>query len=239
MKEILSIKRDYIHVHTEQGCSYGGSQQFYKGLPGWSNRGKYRGGCGVVALGDLLIYLSSGAQRTKRNVFLHRLGADRADFSQAERYRAYFNRVCRWIVWCPTANGMSGVMLAVCFCWLMRCAGLPYRAMWVCSEKKCAPRIRRMLVRDIPVVLCIPKILMKRKKNGLLLYVREQEKMKPAVRTSAHYVVVTGIVEEKGKLYYRVSSWGKMYYISEEEYSSFVKKHLLGRLLGNILWIPE
>lgn len=221
MKEILNIKNEYIRVNTVQGSTYGGNQQFYKGLPGRISRGKYGGGCGVVALGDLMLYLQEGRENEQ---------------DQAQ-YMSYFDRLCKWIAWYPTRNGMSGVLLAVRFCWLMCCAGLPYRAMWGFSEKKREARIKRMLVRDIPVILCIPKIFMNRRKNGLMLYVCEQGRMKPAVRTSAHYVVITGLVEEKGSLYYRISSWGKMYYIREEEFRSFVKKHIFGRLLGTLLWI--
>lgn len=152
---------------------------------------------------------------------------------------AYFDRLCKRIAWYPTKNGMSGIMLAVRFGWLMYRAGLPYRAMWGFSEQKREARIKRMLVRDIPVILCIPKIFVNRKKNGLPLYVCEQNRMKLAVRTSAHYVVITGLVEEQGNLYYRISSWGKMYYIREDEFRSFVKKHILGRLLGTILWVYQ
>lgn len=271
MKEILNIKSEYIHVDTSQGSTYGGNQQFYKERPDRISRGKYGGGCGVVALGDLLLYLTNGHEREQRKdcrfirnaclertrrYFRQRKGDNRKKisdngqfllngipaskgFADQAQYMAYFDRLCKRIAWYPTKNGMSGIILAVRFGWLMYRAGLPYRAVWGFSEKKREARIKRMLVRDIPVILCIPKIFVNRKKNGLPLYVCEQNRMKPAVRTSAHYVVITGLVEEKGKLYYRISSWGKLYYISEDEFRSFVRKHILGRLFGTILWIPE
>lgn len=243
MKEILHIKSEYMHVNTEQGIAYGGNQQFFKELPGISNRGKYRGGCGVVALGDLLWYLRINHPCVgRKGVFRHVMPIERLGLKSTmdkAQYMAYFNRLCRRIAWCPTGNGMAGVMLAVRFGWLMRCVGLPYRAVWGLSERKREVRIKRMLVRDIPVVLCIPKIFVNRKKNGLMLYAWEQNRMKPAIRTNAHYVMITGLVEEQGDLYYRISSWGRMYYIREDEFRSFVKKHIFGRLLGTILWIPE
>lgn len=243
MKEILNIKSEYMRVNTEQGITYGGNQQFFKELPGINNRGKYKGGCGAVALGDLLCYLSTNHRRVRkkgmlRNVIPLEWLACKSTMDKAQ-YMAYFNRLCKWIAWCPTGNGMAGVTVAARFCWLMHCTGLPYRAIWGFSERKRETRIKRMLVGDIPVILCIPKIFLNRKKTGLMLYVREQNRMKPAVRTSAHYVVITGLVEENGSLYYRISSWGKMYYIKEEEFRSFVKKHLFGKLLGTILWIYE
>lgn len=254
MKEILNIKSEYIHVNTSQGSTYGGNQQFYKELPGRISRGKYGGGCGVVALGDLLLYLQAGhesekrkdcrftrraCQTGKRLCFQRKSCVEYQKVQEQEQYMAYFDRLCKRIAWYPTQNGMSGIMLAVRFGWLMHRAGLPYRAMWGFSEQKREARIKRMLVRDIPVILCIPKIFVNRKKNGLPLYVCEQDRMKLVVRTSAHYVVITGLVEEQGNLYYRISSWGKMYYIREDEFRSFVKKHILGRLLGTILWICE
>lgn len=253
MKEILNIKSEYIHVNTSQGSTYGGNQQFYKELRGRISRGKYGGGCGVVALGDLLLYLLEheseqrkdcrftrrACQTGKRLCFQRKQCVEYQKVQDQEQYMAYFDRLCKRIAWYPTKNGMSGIMLAVRFGWLMYRAGLPYRAMWGFSEQKREARIKRMLVRDIPVILCIPKIFVNRKKNGLPLYVREQDRMKPVVRTSAHYVVITGLVEEQGNLYYRISSWGKMYYIREDEFRSFVKKHILGRLLGTILWVYQ
>lgn len=253
MKEILNIKSEYIHVNTSQGSTYGGNQQFYKELRGRISRGKYGGGCGVVALGDLLLYLLEheseqrkdcrftrrACQTGKRLCFRRKQCVEYQKVQDQEQYMAYFDRLCKRIAWYPTKNGMSGIMLAVHFGWLMHRAGLPYRAMWGFSEQKREARIKRMLVRDIPVILCIPKIFVNRKKNGLPLYVCEQNRMKLAVRTSAHYVVITGLVEEQGNLYYRISSWGKMYYIREDEFRSFVKKHILGRLLGTILWVYQ
>ena len=58
MQEILCIRRNaYIQVQDGRQVTYGGSQLFFKPLQDKCSQRKYRGGCGMVALGDLLLYL--------------------------------------------------------------------------------------------------------------------------------------------------------------------------------------
>ena len=57
MQEISSLRSNtYIQVQDGRQATYGGSQLFFKPLPDKSSQRKYGGGCGMVALGDLLLY---------------------------------------------------------------------------------------------------------------------------------------------------------------------------------------
>lgn len=95
-----------------------------------------------------------------------------------------------------------------------------------------------MLQMDIPVILCIPMMILPwQKKHQMNLYQYEKGRMYARTATQGHYVVITGIVEENSEAYFRISSWGKMFYLPVREYLKFVKEHFLGNILGNIMYL--
>lgn len=70
------------------------------------------------------------------------------------------------------------------------------------------------------------------------MYVEKDGRMLASMKKNvhSHYVVVTGVEEISGHEYLIVSSWGKKYYISYEEYRDYVK-HSGGRITSSILYI--
>ncbi len=235
MQEILSIRGNtYIQVHDKRQATYGGSQLFFKPLTDKRSRRKYGGGCGMVALGDLLLYLMEKETKTYQidGMTYHTV------FQEKEAYMDYFNKLCRKLKWFPSRNGMSGILMAIRFNAVMWKMHMPYRARWGLFETVREKRIEKMLRKDIPVILCIPRVLLPwQKEDKLPLYMESNGYMKQADATRAHYVTITGLVSCKGEDYYRISSWGRKYYISIKEYRAFVRTHLLGTVLGNILYI--
>ena len=59
------------------------------------------------------------------------------------------------------------------------------------------------------------------KKKKLTFYRQENGVYLPNTETKAHYVVVTGM--ENG--YLQISSWGKEYFISWQEYLDYAKRY--------------
>ena len=59
------------------------------------------------------------------------------------------------------------------------------------------------------------------RRKKLCLYRQENGVCLPAAEVKAHFVVVTGLENE----YLQVSSWGKEYYISWQEYQKYAKKY--------------
>ena len=111
MQEILGIRRNaYIQVQDGRQVTYGGSQLFFKPLQDKCSQRKYRGGCGMVALGDLLLYLMEKEIRPYQldGITYHTV------FEEKEAYRTYFNKLCRKLKWFPTQNGMSGILMSSC-----------------------------------------------------------------------------------------------------------------------------
>ena len=100
----------------------------------------------------------------------------------------------------------------------------------------------QMLQQDIPVILCIPVMLLPwDKRDGIRFYGKEElENGKISgskAQVSGHFVVVTGILAEKEELYYEISSWGRKYYMKRKDYEKLCRSHFLGNILGNILVI--
>lgn len=237
MQEILGIRRNaYIQVQDGRQVTYGGSQLFFRPLQDKCSQRKYRGGCGMVALGDLLLYLMEKEIRPYQldGITYHTV------FEEKEAYRTYFNKLCRKLKWFPTQNGMSGILMAIRFNAFMWKRRMPYRARWGLFENVRERRIERMLQKDLPVILCIPRVLLPwQREDRLPLYMESSGQMKQVDATRAHYVTITGLVSHQRENYYRISSWGRMYYISVKEYRDFVRTHLFGTVLGNILYITS
>jgi hypothetical protein len=56
--------------------------------------------------------------------------------------------------------------------------------------------------------------------------------MRHACSIKSHYVTVTGMDDSR----FRISSWGREYYIDRQEYFSYIRRHS-GSLVSNIVFI--
>jgi len=129
--------------------------------------------------------------------------------------------------------GMNGITLALGLNRVFRKNGLALRANWDMSEAKLWKRMEEMLLRDIPVILSIgPNFPRLWKKGKGTLYRLENGEQRAAGSVRAHYVTVTGM--DEGWL--KVSSWGKEYYLSREEYEHF-RSATSSALVSNIVYI--
>lgn len=224
---MIELKKSYVSILHRGEMSYGGSQMWFedKTLRGY--------GCGLIAAADLLLYL--GEEKLSAAVKETDGAGDIQKKEAAEEtvYAAYIQRMRKHFTVLPRL-GMPGWLLAFQLWIYFLKKGCFYKIWWGFSRRKRDAAIAGMLRADIPVILSIgpnfPFIWGKHKvrfyrKREDGSYVYEQS-------TSAHYVTVTGIDRE----WYRISSWGKEYYISRREYAEYVKKHSLG-LYSNICHI--
>ena len=213
MKEIVTLKNEYINVNS----SYGGSQQFFSKDEGLMSRGKRAGGCGVVALNDCLAYLKGATS-----------------YESIPAYKKAFNKTARKVLFIPSSLGMSYIQLFLGAKALLFKASIKLKSSWCFSRKKAYLRISDMLSNNLPVILGIPKIFVKHKKDSELSFY--DCTLLKVNQTHGHFVVITGIYSEESKIYFSISSWGRKYFISYDELMAFLKKHPAS-LLGFMLYL--
>ena len=207
------LRHTYLAVKTQADKSFGGHQNW---ATGYMMR-KY--GCGVVAMGDVLIYL--GIHRLPCNTDLL-YGMLREDGCLSyPRYERYLRKMNKRYLGIIPGFGVPNFQLARAMNRYFRHYRIDLRARWCLSSGKMLERIQDSLSKDYPVILAIGQNIPFWRKKKLTLYRQENGVYLPATETKAHYVVVTGM--ENG--YLQISSWGKEYFISWKEYQEYGKKY--------------
>ncbi|MBQ2935825.1 MAG: hypothetical protein IJD96_06300 [Lachnospiraceae bacterium] len=244
MKKIWGLTKEYIKVERKENGikTYGGDQNFFSSPEASTEDARKQGcGCGIVAFADLLLYLGSisGQYRIQENLsYVNRILSE-------EEYKQYYNSIYDFMGGIKGKVGISGLKIQRSFNRLARREKWSLRAKWALSGKKLYDRTEEMLMQDIPVICCIPMMLLKKDKNDYLPLYRLHQgddlipRLEKASYTRAHYVMITGINVIGEDTFYQVSSWGKQFYISRNEYDTFIGKHFLGTILGNILYVSK
>ena len=220
------LKHDYPSVTRGIGQSYGGSKMFA------DDAVLKKVGCGVVAVLDLLLYLSGKDEGL--GCGLLRDIPERGPIP-VEKYNALLHALRRYLPLIP-GHGINGLMLSLGIDRIFLKYRMPYTAFWGVPYAVLWQRIEEMLRDDIPVILSIgPNFPLLWRKQELKMYSRTGSgDYHPGPATHAHYVMVTGMDE----LWLRVASWGRMYYISKSEYLQYVRSHS-ARLVSNILYVKR
>jgi len=110
--------------------------------------------------------------------------------------------------------GINGIILSLSLNTFFIKNRMPYRASWVSGWDRIIKCTGEMLKNDIPVILSVgPDFPLFFKKHPIGLY-QPSDMKKPARTVSGHYMVAV----EMSDKFIRVSSWGKEYYISIEEW---------------------
>lgn len=230
----IELKYDYIRVREEKGFSYGGDQN-------WFQDGILKGyGCGLVAIGDIILYMAKGHKPVIKNVY------DKMNSKvllEKEEYLGFLRRLSRGLFLVPP-KGMIGPAIALGFNIYAICHKSSARAFWGCWCKDIHTEITRMIKENIPVLFSVganfPFIW---KKEGVHLYrkvmVNGKEVMSGCGTVFRHFMVITGLVEndEYGEMI-KLSSWGKEYYLSWEEFENYLKKKS-NKFFTNILSIKK
>ena len=242
MEVLVRLQNNYIQVLREENGvkTFGGDQGFFAKTAQADKREKRKrsSGCGVIALSDMLFYL--GRKRKELQIWPPSF-YEQKELMEAD-YRKWFAESYRMLLGIPFSSGISSLFLTFRINLFFLKKKSPYRAFWGLQISRIHERILQMLQQDIPVILCIPVMLLRKdKKDGIRFYEKEElESGKISDRkakVSGHFVVVTGILSEKEELYYEISSWGRKYYMKRGDYEELCRSHFLGNILGNILVI--
>lgn len=209
---MLSLQKEYVRVERDGILSYGGSQM-------WSENKTVRVcGCGPVAVLDMILYMTG---RQDRPIPL-------------EEYNKELQKLCRTHFPLIKPLGINGLLLAAGTNRLLHKYKLPYLAFWAVSGKKFGARLEELLKQDIPVVFSVgPNFPAIWQKQRLRFYSKRADgRYVPSCSVKSHYITATGCDEK----WFRISSWGKEYYINREEYDSYIKEHSAA-MVNNILML--
>ncbi len=208
--------KNYLTILDGERRFYGGSQLLSE------DRTIRKCGCGLVAAADMLIYISCPEGKTPE-ICLRQYGA----FLKSLLGR-YFHLVPPF--------GMTPLALAAGLDKYFRENRLGYRAVPAASKALMWQRTEEMLKNGLPVILAIGGNLpFPWQKHRLALYERKDKgTYSPAFRAKAHFVSVTGLDES----WLKVSSWGKLLYISRREFEKYVSEHSSG-IISNVIYIKK
>lgn len=213
---IKELSCPYVEVQLDGGVTYGGSQTFYE-----KDDKRYEKGCGMISMLDILSYLEGNTKVVSKKDYCEK-----------------FDEFASKLHWNPGKNGTNVFFLWKKLVKEIKKRGFSMKVRWGLSIRKIVPRVYEMLDRNIPVMLCVPHMIRKKERDHMLSFYKKKDMgMVEAARTNAHFVTITGVIEEQDAKYFRISSWGRCYYINIEEYLLFVRSHLFGFFLGNIMYI--
>lgn len=224
---MLTLKHPYVAVEKDGIISYGGSQTMSE------SKVMRRCGCGVVGGIDLLIYLAKYHDECRCEDFPDEL---LWDIIREEAYDRCSRMISRKYMPVVPPFGMNGLTLVLGLNLLFRRYGMPMSARWGVKRSELWQSIETMLAQDIPVILSIgPNFPRVWQKNKTTLYVRQlDDHPHRAASTHSHFLTVTGIDEE----WLRISSWGRKFYISRNEYEEYVSRYSNG-VLSSIVYIEN
>jgi len=224
----MKERRELFRAYPSISGSYGGSQSWF------ADKAMQRGGCGVVAAGDLLLYL--GMHRNGcRTEETHGIFQGDGTISKT-RYEQYLKGLRKRYFPLLPRFGMPYWVLVVGLNRYFLKNRISLQARWGVLPWNIRKRMDEMLSKDLPVILAVgPNFPLFFRKKKLRFYTeREDATLVCAARTSAHYVVVTATEDDR----VQISSWGRKYVIDWEEYKAFTRLNS-NYLMGNICYIKE
>ena len=222
----LSLK-NYIRISDGNASSFGGSQTWFSLTKGSRDRLLHRGGCGLVAVGDLLLYLCREKDLKDGSLpagpFVVR---DRSD------YLAYLRRISRFRYPVFPYAGSFNLQIPLFVNAFLRKNHRPERLHFVFpnTAKKRNAMIEKSLRAGYPVILIMSAHLFRPfSKKGVSFYrLNEDDSLNLSHRdVYKHFVTITGIrySESNGAApLYEISSWGGRYYIDSRELTRYINK---------------
>lgn len=221
------LQHEYPGIGTPRSATLGGNQRWMK------SQVLQRCGCGVVAALDLIRYLHLYRDGFRTDFFT---GIPESRALPRPVYDLCAQRMRLYVPVLPPV-GTSGIALAAGLNRYFRRYSLPLTARWGVPRAQLWEEIGAMLADDLPVILSIgnsfPRLW---QRGGAALYRRSaDDSMCETAHIQAHFVTVVGIDAQ----WLRISSWGREYYLSKDEYLSYCRQHSLDLLCSIVRIYPR
>jgi len=220
------LRHDVISIRKKGAVTYGGSQKLSE------NKVIQSSGCGLVAAGDLFLYMHRNLEGCNCNLFASLPSSGPVDIHE---YNDILNSLRTYFPLIPN-YGINGLMLSLGINAFFIKHSFPYRAMWGVRSDRLWERIEEMLSRDIPVIISVgPNLSLNRLKFKADLYTKKKDgTFIRNAKVCAHFMTLTALDDE----WLTVSSWGRKYFIRRWDYSIYVKHHS-GSIFSNIVYITR
>ncbi len=220
------LLHDYISVNKDNNLSYGGNQL-------WSDDAVMRQcGCGVIAAADLLLYLSANNSEYSRGPVKELTQSAALPHCLYEKFTTELKRKYLPLL---SPFGMNGLTLAIGVNMYFLRWRIPLSARWGVTHRNLWEKMEDMLEQDIPVIFAVgPNFPLVWQNNRLNFYSKSSDSYFKSNSANAHFITLTGIDDD----WLRISSWGKQFYISKQEFMKYSKMHSLD-ILSNMLYIRK
>ncbi|GEM_PF-2121307 len=227
-----SIARNYVRVHTDDRTSYGGNQGWFSKTEDKRAKLLAKGGCGLVACADLILYHAAREKLNWEDLPASFL-ADDAHRVDREEYKQFLRRLNRISYPILPFFGSFNWQVPICLNLFFRRhhADVRIRMLLRNDRKTRKAVISESLENGYPCILLIgPHFPGFRKKPGVTFYTMPAEgQMVPTCSdVLAHFVTVTGLYfpdDASAPMYLEISSWGNKYYIDSEELDRYIRKY--------------
>lgn len=187
-------------------------------------------GCGIVAAADLFLYLHRYHKGCRCSMF----DCFKEEIISVDKFLPLYKSLRSYFTLIPHL-GISGIMLALGINAFFLHNKYPYYARWGVLPSRLWSSIEEMLRQDIPVLITVgpdfPRIWEKHSTN---MYSDSAAGHSRSTKVRAHFMTLTALDEE----WMHVSSWGKKYRISRDEYE-FHMKHHASAVSSNIVYISR
>lgn len=230
MKIVELQNPSYIQVNYQGNLSYGGNQMWFsKETLKHAENIVYKWGCGLIAIGDLFLYLAkSDREFATAAASLARVARPTLEW---EDYKRFLTHLLQSYVTLVPGSGMNGFAVAGAVRKYCRKYRLPMTIAWkgFMDDQTMLKVMQKMLREDLPIILAIgPNTPFVFGKKGIPFYTMSKDELIPSGHLSvhSHFVTVTGIIGRKHKqILLQIASWGNRYYIDYQEYRTYISEH--------------
>lgn len=197
---------DFVKISDGNNSYFGGSQSWFE------DKFKQNGGCGVIAAANILCYLALSDE--KYQMLYTKKSLEKADFTEFSgelcefvKIRSFFGQPLG--VW--GKRRFENGVLSYAKNRGVRLSAIPFRGKM--NFKNAADYIKNALSENLPVAMLIG--LNKRLKSVRYEYPNGNARFHSFER---HWVTITELSEEDGKITLKVSSWGAFAYIDLNDF---------------------
>ena len=220
----FSLEKDYVHIKTDAGVSFGGSQMWFKKEKSRKDKRLHQGGCGLVASMDLLLYYckKNGIAPAELRKVLEEEAPERNDYLDLLRKNATLFRY-------PVSSRFGSLSFEVTHFVnrFMRKHERKERLrhLFLNTKRRREKIFRHAAETGYPLILIIGQPFFRPfSKKGVDFYRQTDEGFTKQVSDiRRHFVTVTGVLTKDGEKWLEITSWGRKYYIREKDLTHYMK----------------